>query len=63
MKTSERLDKVADGLQASRVQLRRLDIDLPAGRTLELVEFIAVRLGVDIESLRIEAATLRKWND
>jgi len=63
MKASERLGKIADGLQEQRDELRRLAIDLPNGRTLELVEFIEVRLRIDIGSLRAEAALLRRWAD
>ena len=63
MKTSERLDKIADGLRAPRSELRRMDIDLPAGRTLELVKYLETRMRIDIESLRAEAAQLRWWND
>ena len=62
MKISERLDKIADGLQAQRDELRRLGIDLPYGRTLDEVECVYTHLRIDIESLRAMAAQLRKWN-
>jgi hypothetical protein len=63
VKTSERLDKIADALQHPRAELRRLAIDLPNGRTIELVEFMAVRLRVAIGLLTEEARQLRRFNE
>lgn len=63
MRTSERLDKAAEALRLVVQDLRRLEVDLPGGATLELVDAVATRATLDVARLTKEAAQLRRWND
>ena len=60
MKTSERLDKIAEGIRQQQAEMRRLMVDLPAGQTLEIVEANVSRLSLMIRGLQEEAAQLRQ---
>jgi len=60
MKTSERLDKIAEGIRLQQAEMRRLMVDLPTGQTLEIVEAHVSRLSLTIRGLQEEAAQLRQ---
>ena len=60
MKTSERLDDIAEGIRLQRAEMRRLMVDLPSGQTLEIVEANVARLSLTIRGLQEEAAQLRQ---
>ena len=63
IRTSERLGRVADGLQAQLSELRRLAIDLPPGATLEMVEHTEAVMRERLKRFRHEAFVLRRGND
>jgi hypothetical protein len=63
MKTSERLDKIAEALRLVVQDLRRLEVDLPQGRTLDLTDYVATRANLHVRDLMEEASALRRGND
>lgn len=63
MSTSERLEKIEELIRAARVEVRRLMVDLPDGRTLEIQESVEARLGSCIALENGEARELRRWRD
>ena len=63
MKTSERLTQIAEALRLQVQDLRRLAVDLPDGRTLEVVEYAEVVVKNRVDALLEEAATLRRYHD
>ena len=62
MKTSERLDRIAESLILAAAELRRLDLP-NGGATAELVEYTETLLRARIVRLRDEATILRRVND
>jgi len=63
MRTSERLDKLAESLQAVRADMRRFEVDLPDGRTLDVVEGAVLALTRWRNAFQEEAAHLRRYQD
>jgi len=63
MRTSERLDKIVDLIRPALQELRRLEVDLPDGATLEITEAQEVRLERVIFSLQFESVQLRRFHD
>jgi hypothetical protein len=63
MRTSERLEKIAEAFIAARADLRRLMVDLPVGATLEILDSVEAREGHNIALINDEARELRRRND
>jgi hypothetical protein len=63
MRTSERLDKIAEALSEARKEMRRLMVDLPTGASLEVLDSCEARTSYVIALLGDESRELRKWND
>lgn len=63
MRTSEQVERVVEGIRGPLADIRRFQVNLPAGATLEVAESTQLYLEKAIELLEGEAAILRKWHD
>lgn len=63
MRTSDRLAKITEALQEAGREMKRLEVDLPDGATLEILESRRVQVESAARALETEAANLRRFRD